>query len=129
MSSNIITKALCAVAAIAATSTGFAASAAQEAEHLTVEGQRVTYPYKLVVYSDLNLNNEKGVDRLQRRVNQASKSLCKSAGRQPLEQMAAENRCYREAITFAAPQVAVAIKNFSSNEMASLKPIQVASRK
>ena len=95
----------------------------------TIEGKRLALPYMLVGYSDLNLRDAKGVDRLQQRIRQASKELCISEGRLPLDLIRQERQCYYESIAYTAPQVADAIKNFNSREMASLKPIEVAWKK
>ncbi|MGB5485703.1 UrcA family protein [Parasphingorhabdus sp.] len=69
MSNSMLTKTLCAAAAIAVTATGFSASA---------NAQNRTVRTAIVSYADLDLNSDDGQSTLQGRLRGAVRKVCGS---------------------------------------------------
>jgi len=102
---------------IAMTATGGASATAMAQEGDT--------PQILVHYNDLDLTTTSGRERLDLRVRNAIRSMCKISERQPLRQRAMAQECVAQAHRSVEPQLA-ALLNGSSARFASEKPPVVA---
>ena len=88
MSNNVITKALCAAAAIAITATGFSASANAQSRIVRTA---------VVSYADLDLNSENGRSTLQGRLKGAVRKVCGSYDSKSLVDMQDHGVCVEQA--------------------------------
>ena len=87
---------------VAATFTSASILVPTVAEAQTVESVRVGY-------SDLNLANEAGQERLSRRIAMAARSVCGFEDPRQLELAAAVNQCREQAIAGAQPAFDAAV--------------------
>ena len=98
-------------------------------EPLIVEGV-IEQPVIYVSYADLNLANEAGVARLNRRVRTAATRLCMQNGFQGVTQEMRDHACRADALTNARRQIDIAVANFGKSQYAAAsgKTIAVALR-
>lgn len=79
-----------------------------------------------VSYADLKLGNQADVEKLQDRVRRAASRVCLRPGDRSLEATLHGISCRNAAIEKAAPQIAAAVAQSGSEQMAMNTPIAVA---
>ena len=112
-------------AGIAVALTDIIVPAAANAEPVIVEAV-IDQPVIYVSYADLNLTEQAGVDRLNRRVHKAANRLCVQAGLQPVADVARDKACRKLALQGANLQIADAVANFEKNQYAEASSRKIA---
>ncbi|MEP2101479.1 MAG: UrcA family protein [Parasphingorhabdus sp.] len=102
MKNSILSKGLCAAAAIAVTATGFAASASSASAQ-----NRMTRSVE-ISYADLDLTSADGQDTLDGRIKGAVRQVCGSYDSKSLRDMADHKGCVKEA-KFSAKRAKVSL--------------------
>ena len=103
---------------------------AQAAEDPVVVEGNIDRPFIVVSYADLNLAEEAGVARLNRRVRAAATRLCIQPGLQPVGEEMRDQACRKDALDDASRQIELAVADFGKNQYAaaSQRRIRVALR-
>jgi len=112
-------------AGLAVALTAIIVPAAASAQPVIVEAV-IEQPVIYVSYADLNLADQRGVDRLNRRVHKAATRLCVQAGLQPVADVARDQACRKLALEGANVQIADAVANFGKNQYAAASSRKIA---
>ena len=88
---------------------------AQERDPITVEAN-LALPVEYVSYSDLNLANAAGLDRLRGRVRNAAEQLCIDEAVRQLEPVFEGRRCVTSAVAGAEAQISRVIAALDRGE-------------
>ena len=110
--------------ALAVTAVIVPATAQAADDPVVVEGN-LDRPYIIVSYADLNLAEEAGVNRLNRRVRTAATRLCIEPGLQTVRQEMDDQSCRLKAIADAKEQITLAVASFGTTRLAAATPRQI----
>lgn len=83
-------------------------------------------PVVYVSYADLNLSEQAGLERLNRRVRAAATRLCIEPGRQSIADETRDIACRDDALENASRQIEIAVASFGTSQYAAAAERKIA---